>query len=100
MMEFASEDRPVDRTYQNGKRIIPRKAQKDGGSDWQDIILRDGGSSIALKTLKRVQKGWGQGSISSLRPQQDDFLDHYDGRLECKILFLDYMAPEIKSLVV
>ncbi|XLR07190.1 hypothetical protein S83_035128 [Arachis hypogaea] len=59
MMEFASEDRPADRTYQNGKRIFPRKVENDGGSDWQDIIHRDGGSGIALKTLKRVQKGWG-----------------------------------------
>jgi len=40
---------------------------------------RDGGSGIALKTLKRVQKGWGQGSITSLQSQPNDFLDYYDG---------------------
>ncbi|KAG5037987.1 hypothetical protein JHK86_018827 [Glycine max] len=33
---------------------------------------------IALKNFKRVQKAWGQGSISSLQPQQNDFLDYYD----------------------
>lgn len=45
-----------------------------------DLLLnRDGGSGIALNTLKRVQKGWGQGSITSLPPQQTDFLDFYDG---------------------
>jgi hypothetical protein len=39
-------------------------------------LYRDVGSGIALKTLKRVEKGWGQGSISSLLPQKDDFLDY------------------------
>ena len=47
--------------------------------DLLPIAYRDAGSGIALKTLKRVQKGWGQGSISSLQPQQNDFLDYYDG---------------------
>ncbi|KAG5049391.1 hypothetical protein JHK85_010494 [Glycine max] len=42
-------------------------------------LLEDAGSGIALKTLKRVQKAWGQESISSLQPQQNDFLDYYDG---------------------
>ncbi|TKY59360.1 Pentatricopeptide repeat-containing protein [Spatholobus suberectus] len=79
MMELALEDRTVDKTYQNRKGVIPGKLHKDGGSDWQDIVNRDGGSGIALKTLKRVQKGWGQGSISSLQSQQNDFLDYYDG---------------------
>ncbi|KAG5066485.1 hypothetical protein JHK86_010216 [Glycine max] len=41
--------------------------------------FKDAGSGIALKTLKRVQKAWGQESISSLQPQQNDFLDYYDG---------------------
>ncbi|KAJ1390408.1 Tetratricopeptide-like helical domain superfamily [Sesbania bispinosa] len=76
MMEFTLEDRTADRTYQNGKRIIPGKLHKNGGSDWQDIINRGGASGIALKTLKRVQKGWGQGSISSLLPQKNDYLDY------------------------
>lgn len=45
------------------------------------LLDRDVGSGIALKTLKHVQKGWGQGNISSLLPQneQNDFLDYYDG---------------------
>lgn len=40
------------------------------------VFYRDDGSGIALKVLKRVQKGWGQGSIFSLQPQKDDFLDY------------------------
>ena len=47
--------------------------------DLLPTAYRDAGSGIALKTLKRVQKAWGQGSISSLQPQQNDFLDYYDG---------------------
>ncbi|CAL5341372.1 unnamed protein product [Camellia sinensis] len=38
----------------------------------------DEGSGIAVKTLKQVQKGWGQGSISSLHPQKNDFFDSWD----------------------
>ncbi|XP_004504955.1 pentatricopeptide repeat-containing protein At2g17140 [Cicer arietinum] len=79
IMELALEDRTADRIYRNGKTIFRRKLHKDGGSDWQDIINRDVGSGIALKTLKRVEKSWGQGSISSLLPQKNDFLDYYDG---------------------
>ncbi|XP_027346293.1 pentatricopeptide repeat-containing protein At2g17140 [Abrus precatorius] len=78
MMELSLEDRTADKSYQIGERIIPRKLHKDGGGDWQDILNRDGGSGIALKTLKRVQKGWGQGSIPSLQSQRSDFLDDYD----------------------
>lgn len=40
------------------------------------LLDRDVGSNIALKILKRVEKGWGQGSISSLLPQKNDFLDY------------------------
>ena len=47
--------------------------------DLLPIAYRDAGSGIALKNFKRVQKAWGQGSISSLQPQQNDFLDYYDG---------------------
>ncbi|KAK7362974.1 hypothetical protein VNO77_05099 [Canavalia gladiata] len=80
MMELTLGGGNADRTYQNGKRTIPGTQSRDGESDWQDIINRDGGSGIALKTLKRVQKGWGQGNISSLQPQENDFLDYYDAR--------------------
>ncbi|KAL2343929.1 hypothetical protein Fmac_005214 [Flemingia macrophylla] len=78
MMEFALEDRIDDRTYQSRTRIIHGKLHKDGESDWHDIVNRDSGSGIALKTLKRVQKGWGQGSISNLQSQQNDSLDYYE----------------------
>lgn len=42
------------------------------------ILYRDDGSGMALRNLKRVQKGWGQGSISSLQPQRNDFSDSWD----------------------
>ncbi|KAL3597764.1 hypothetical protein D5086_009401 [Populus alba] len=44
-----------------------------------DSFHRDDGSGIALKALKRVQRGLDQGSISSLEPQKDDFLDYWEG---------------------
>lgn len=44
-----------------------------------DLFHRDDGSGIALKALKRVQRGLDQGSISSLEPQKDDFLDYWEG---------------------
>ncbi|KAG5088147.1 hypothetical protein JHK86_000759 [Glycine max] len=42
MMKLELEDRLVDRTYSNRKRVILGKLHKDGGSDWQDIINRYG----------------------------------------------------------
>ena len=41
-------------------------------------FYREDGSSTALKTLKRVQKGWGQGSVSSLQVKRSDYLDEWD----------------------
>ncbi|KAL9303908.1 hypothetical protein ACSQ67_021171 [Phaseolus vulgaris] len=55
--------------------VIPGNLHNGGGSDWKDIVNR----GIALKTLKRVQQGWGQGSISSLQSQSNNFLHYYDG---------------------
>ncbi|KAJ6365600.1 hypothetical protein OIU76_030390 [Salix suchowensis] len=48
-------------------------------SEGKTILHRDDGSGIALKALKRVQRGLDQGSISSLEPQKDDFLDYWEG---------------------
>lgn len=58
---------------------IQGRKNKDGESEWQTILHRDDGSGIALKALKRVQRGLDQGSISSLEPQKDDFLDYWEG---------------------
>ncbi|KAG9459892.1 hypothetical protein H6P81_004400 [Aristolochia fimbriata] len=46
--------------------------------DWQAILHRDDGSGMAMRVLKRVQKGWGQGSIPSLKPKKNDLLDEWD----------------------
>lgn len=40
---------------------------------------RNDGSGIAQKTLKRVLKGWGQGSISTSQPQKFSTHDCWDG---------------------
>ncbi|KAK9944384.1 hypothetical protein M0R45_009955 [Rubus argutus] len=40
------------------------------------IVNRDDGSGIVLKTLKRVQKGWGRANLTSLQSQKDEYLDY------------------------
>ncbi|KAE8702252.1 Pentatricopeptide repeat-containing protein [Hibiscus syriacus] len=77
MLEMASDGRVENKISRNAKESIHRKGTKYGGDDWQTIVHRDDGSGIALKSLKRVQKGWGQGSIPSLRPQKNELLDYW-----------------------
>lgn len=45
---------------------------------YQSLFCRDDGSGIALKSLSRVKKGWGQGDISSFQPQRVDYLDYWE----------------------
>ncbi|KAK9286616.1 hypothetical protein L1049_015016 [Liquidambar formosana] len=66
MMEMASEGRVANKVYLDERKTNRGKPYKYGGNDWQTIVHRDDGSGIALKALKRVQKGWGRGSISML----------------------------------
>lgn len=42
------------------------------------FIHRDDGGGIALKVLKRVQKGWGHGSVRHPQRWQLDLYDHSD----------------------
>ncbi|KAH7511463.1 hypothetical protein JRO89_XSUnG0200600 [Xanthoceras sorbifolium] len=79
MMEMASDSRVANKVHQSAGELAHKKQNKYAGSDWQTIVHRDDGSGIALKTLKQVQKGWGQGNISSLQPQKYDFLDYWEG---------------------
>ncbi|KAG5248186.1 pentatricopeptide repeat-containing protein [Salix suchowensis] len=79
MMEMASEGKVKNKVHRNVRSSIQGKKNKDGESEWQTILHRDDGSGIALKALKRVQRGLDQGSISSLEPQKDDFLDYWEG---------------------
>lgn len=79
MMDMASEGMVENKITRNESAFNRQKRNKFSGSDWQTIIHRDDGSGLALKALKRVQKGWGQGSISSLQPQKNDFLDYWEG---------------------
>ncbi|GAV60133.1 Glyco_transf_8 domain-containing protein/PPR domain-containing protein/PPR_1 domain-containing protein/PPR_2 domain-containing protein, partial [Cephalotus follicularis] len=77
MMEMTSEGRVTNKAYSYA--IIRRKQSKYGGNDWQTILHRDDGSGIALKAVKRVQRGWGQGSIPSLQAHNNEFLEYWEG---------------------
>ncbi|OMO79989.1 hypothetical protein CCACVL1_13260 [Corchorus capsularis] len=78
MMEMASDGRKGDKIYPNARESIRRKGTTVGADDWHTIVHRDDGSGIALKALKRVQKGWGQRSVSHLQPHKNEFLDHWE----------------------
>ncbi|XP_062086540.1 pentatricopeptide repeat-containing protein At2g17140 [Humulus lupulus] len=77
MMEMASEGSVKDKVYRRGE-IDLKNSHKSGGSDWQTIVHRNDGSGVALKTLKRVEKGWGRESILSSQPQHNEFVDYED----------------------
>ncbi|KAL3622640.1 hypothetical protein CASFOL_034051 [Castilleja foliolosa] len=72
MMEMSSEVHPDDKKLKNGRQ------HKDGESDWQTILHRDDGSAIAMKTMKRVQRGWGQANLSYPKAQENAFLDDWN----------------------
>ncbi|KAK3010813.1 hypothetical protein RJ639_011497 [Escallonia herrerae] len=66
-------------------QIIVRSVLSTIKSAWPETIsspipkaLLDDSSGVALKTLNRVQKGWGQGSIPGHQPQKDDLLNIWD----------------------
>jgi len=79
MLEMASHSNVTNKVYRSRRELYCEKPGKYGRNDWQAILHRDDISAIALKTLKRVQKGWGQGSTLSLQPQKNDYLDIWDG---------------------
>ncbi|CAA6655786.1 unnamed protein product [Spirodela intermedia] len=60
-------------TSSEGKEFAQRRKQ-DGphDADWQAILNKDEGSGIAMKILKQVQRGWGQGAIPRLNPPKGD----------------------------
>ncbi|KAF3784227.1 Pentatricopeptide repeat-containing protein [Nymphaea thermarum] len=53
------------------------KENKLSTSDWQSLLHRDDGGLIVLKLLKRVRKGWGQGTITSFLAEKNDNLDNW-----------------------
>ncbi|XP_022135644.1 pentatricopeptide repeat-containing protein At2g17140 [Momordica charantia] len=75
MMEMASETDPS----QHENKIIRRRSNNYDEGDWHKIVHRNDGSGIAQKALKRVLKGWGQGSITTLQPQKFSTHDYWDG---------------------
>ncbi|XP_027177968.1 pentatricopeptide repeat-containing protein At2g17140-like [Coffea eugenioides] len=83
MLNMAAQGRVVNKVYfsqvdRASSRGKLGKLDRSLGSHWQTILHREDGSSTALKTLKRVQKGWGQGSVSSLQVKRSDYLDEWD----------------------
>ncbi|CAK7329085.1 unnamed protein product [Dovyalis caffra] len=76
MMEMASDGKVENKIHRNARSSIQGKKNKGGECEWQTVLHRDDGSGIALKALKRVQRGLDQGSIASLQPQKDDYLDY------------------------
>ncbi|PIN14776.1 hypothetical protein CDL12_12593 [Handroanthus impetiginosus] len=81
MLAVGSEAGMEYKVQGDNKNLNNGKQFKDGGSDWQTILHRDDGSAVAMKTLKRVQKGWGQGNLSSFQAQKNDFLDDWDAAI-------------------
>ncbi|KAF6148404.1 hypothetical protein GIB67_036619 [Kingdonia uniflora] len=82
MMEMASdvtEEKKRNGEVYDGKELDHRKQQKDGfrGTEWRNISHRDDGSGVALKVIRRVQKGWGHGRMSSLQPQKNAIPDYW-----------------------
>ncbi|KAI3921980.1 hypothetical protein MKX01_005669 [Papaver californicum] len=83
MMGMDSEGRKDRKLYQKGfseKKLNLKKLMKDGYGEnqWHRVLHRDDGSGLAVRVLKRVQKGWGQGSISNVQPQKKEFLDYWE----------------------
>ncbi|KAG8368010.1 hypothetical protein BUALT_Bualt15G0000800 [Buddleja alternifolia] len=81
MLAMGSEVEMDNKAYRDGKQLNHSRQYSDGGNDWQTILHRDDGSGIAMKTLKRVQKGWGQGNLSYFQAQKNGFLDDWDAAI-------------------
>ncbi|XP_010028839.2 pentatricopeptide repeat-containing protein At2g17140 [Eucalyptus grandis] len=52
------------------ERTIHRRPDIHNEYNWQSIVQRDDGSRTVSRTLKDIQKGWGQGSIPSLQQKK------------------------------
>ncbi|WOK92819.1 pentatricopeptide repeat-containing protein [Canna indica] len=66
---------------QGGSYSISQKQKQEqsvGSEDWRNLLHRDDGSGIAVKVLKRVQRGWGQGSIPAPRLHDIDLMDDWE----------------------
>ncbi|KAL6522488.1 hypothetical protein OROMI_031446 [Orobanche minor] len=75
MLAMSSEVQMEYEVHRDDKKSNNSRNYKDGGSNWQTILHRDDGSAIAMRTLKRVQKGWGHGNLSCSESQKNDLLD-------------------------
>nr|GMD12377.1 pentatricopeptide repeat-containing protein At2g17140 [Ipomoea batatas] len=63
MLEMVSTGKVGSKAYQNYMELNHEKQNKYGTTDWQKIVHRDDGSAIAMRSLKRVLNGWGQGIL-------------------------------------
>ncbi|KAK4436854.1 Pentatricopeptide repeat-containing protein [Sesamum alatum] len=74
-------DTEMENKFHRDDKLFNGNQYKDDGSDWRTILHRDDGSAIAMKTLKRVQKGWGHGNLSYYQARKNDFLDDWDASI-------------------
>ncbi|KAM7258036.1 hypothetical protein ACFE04_013777 [Oxalis oulophora] len=77
MMQMTSEGRVTNKVFSN-KEVTRGKQHKNGRNDWQTIVHRDDGSGVALKAVKRVQKGWGHGDMPSSHAHKKAFVDYWE----------------------
>ncbi|KAL8521199.1 hypothetical protein ACS0TY_011660 [Phlomoides rotata] len=75
MLAMSSEGEITNIGHIKDKQLNRGRQHRDSGSDWQSILHRDDGSALAMKTLKRVQRGWGLSNLSLSQAQKDDFLE-------------------------
>ncbi|KAK4759847.1 hypothetical protein SAY87_022978 [Trapa incisa] len=80
MMEMASSDEGTAGKIDLKKRkLFEGRTDVPGKGSWHSIVHRDDGSGIAARTLKRVESGWGEGSILGMKKKTKDYLEHWDG---------------------
>lgn len=79
MLNMASGGKVENKIYTDSTKS---KSNKFPGNEWKTILHRDDGSVTALKTLKRVLKGWGQGDVLTQKNQTNDFLDDWNARYD------------------
>ncbi|KAK4401314.1 Pentatricopeptide repeat-containing protein [Sesamum angolense] len=80
MLAMGSDTEMKNKVHRDDK-LFNANQYKDDHSGWRTILHRDDGSATAMKTLKRVQKGWGHGNLSFYQARKNDFLNDWDAAI-------------------
>ncbi|KAL0365753.1 UNVERIFIED_CONTAM: Pentatricopeptide repeat-containing protein [Sesamum angustifolium] len=80
MLAMGSDTEMKNKVHRDDK-LFNANEYKDDHSGWRTILHRDDGSATAMKTLKRVQKGWGHGNLSFYQARKNDFLNDWDAAI-------------------